>query len=116
MRAVLTAWLFGVLLLGCATPAPSPSMSPSLATSTPPQPTAPPTLGVGGYSAFYPTEQGDEWRAEAGFLEGACGIALALKAAIGTRAPDWDSVLGLSAPLVASSGLTVDTTRANARG
>lgn len=51
MRAVLTGWLFGVLLLGCATPAPLPSMSPSRATSTPPRPTAPPTLGVGGIAA-----------------------------------------------------------------
>jgi hypothetical protein len=51
MRAVLAGWLFGVLLIGCATPVPSPSMSSSLVTSTRPKPTAAPTLNVGGIAA-----------------------------------------------------------------
>lgn len=48
---MLTGWLFGVLLLGCATPIQAPSMSTSLVTSTPPQPRARPTLNVGGIAA-----------------------------------------------------------------
>ena len=51
MRAVLTGWLFGVLLVGCATLVPSPSASPSLLTPTPSQRSAPPTLRVGGIAA-----------------------------------------------------------------
>ena len=48
---MLIGWLFGVLLLGCASPVPSPSISQAPVTSASPGPTALPTLHVGGIAA-----------------------------------------------------------------
>jgi hypothetical protein len=51
MRAALIGWLLGVLLVACATPVPTPPVSPSLATPMSSQPAAEPTLYVGGIAA-----------------------------------------------------------------
>ena len=48
MRGLVTVWILGVVVLGCAAPVPSQSPSSSPVASTPSQPTARPTLHVGG--------------------------------------------------------------------
>jgi class I lanthipeptide synthase len=60
-----------------------------------------PGKGIAGFSAFkYEPGRPDEeqWVAEAGILEGAAGIALALLAAATPIEPEWDRMLLLSAP------------------
>jgi class I lanthipeptide synthase len=58
--------------------------------------------GVGGFSAWETrTPQGGRWADEAGFLEGAAGVALALLAATSAVEPNWDRVLLCSLPLPA---------------
>lgn len=55
---------------------------------------------MGGFSAWM-LERGDQpgqWRAEAGFLMGGAGVALALLAAASDIEPDWDRVMVVSIP------------------
>lgn len=55
--------------------------------------------GVGGFSAWENRgPEGGHWADEAGFLEGATGVALALMAATSTVEPNWDRVLLCSLP------------------
>lgn len=56
-----------------------------------------PGEGVGGYLGYGPGPDGEmRWSADPTFLNGAAGIALALLAATGPVAPDWDRVLLVS--------------------
>jgi lantibiotic modifying enzyme len=53
--------------------------------------------GIAGFSAWKMTDAGGwHWAADCGFLEGAAGIGLALRAAVGVDEPAWDRVLLLS--------------------
>lgn len=52
--------------------------------------------GVAGFRFFSRKGGEDGWIAHPGFLEGACGVALALLAAATDVPPDWDRVLLLS--------------------
>jgi lantibiotic biosynthesis protein len=58
-----------------------------------------PGRGIAGYAAWHSAADPNvqwEWKTEAGFLEGAAGIALALLAATTPIRPDWDHVLLIS--------------------
>ena len=58
-----------------------------------------PGLGVAGYRSFFGGFQnGPEWLASKGFLEGAAGIALGLLAGVSDVDPQWDRVLCISLP------------------
>ena len=62
-----------------------------------------PGEGVAGFRAFDPGVGGEPgWRADAGFLEGAAGVGLALIGAISDVEPAWDRVLLVSLPPVAA--------------
>jgi hypothetical protein len=63
-----------------------------------------PRGGVAGYRAYRP-DDADGDGLESGILEGAAGIALALLAAIGPIEPEWDRMLLLSVPVVATRSL-----------
>src|SRR5262249_10220302 len=52
-----------------------------------------PGRGIGGYEAWLPGVGGQDWVGEAGLLNGAAGIALALLAATTATEPAWDRVL-----------------------
>lgn len=55
--------------------------------------------GVAGFQTWELDPEGKPgWRRDAGFLEGAAGIALALLAAVSENEPAWDRVLLLSIP------------------
>lgn len=58
-----------------------------------------PDQGIAGYRSFFGGFQnGPEWLASKGFLEGAAGIALGLLAGVSDVDPQWDRVLCLSIP------------------
>lgn len=58
-----------------------------------------PGQGIAGYRAWMPGVEGeDPWRDEAGLLEGAVGIGLALAAALDPVAPAWDRMLLVDVP------------------
>ena len=58
-----------------------------------------PGAGIGGYRAWQPGPQGgDPWRANAGLLEGAAGIGLALLAGLHAWLPQWDRMLMVDLP------------------
>jgi hypothetical protein len=62
-----------------------------------------PGEGVAGFRAFDPGVDGQPgWRADAGFLEGAAGVGLALIGAISDVEAAWDRVLLVSLPPVAA--------------
>jgi hypothetical protein len=69
-----------------------------------------PGEGIAGFRAFDPGVGGQPgWRADAGFLEGAAGVGLALLGAVSSVEPDWDRILLVSLPPVGSpSGPTDD--------
>lgn len=59
-----------------------------------------PGLGIDGFSAFIPEEDGKErWVDDPGITTGAAGIALALLAAVTDIEPAWDRVLLVSIPV-----------------
>lgn len=63
-----------------------------------------PGEGVGGFLSFQRDERGEPHMvADAGLLEGAAGIALALLAASTANEPSWDRTLLLSLPSVSAS-------------
>jgi lantibiotic modifying enzyme len=58
---------------------------------------------VAGFRAWEVNPGGEpSWRPDAGFLEGAAGVGLALLGAVSTVEPDWDRVLMVSLPAVAA--------------
>lgn len=58
-----------------------------------------PGLGFGGFRAWSSDLEGrQDWRDDAGFLEGAAGIGLALLAAVSPVDPEWDRAFLLSPP------------------
>jgi lantibiotic modifying enzyme len=61
--------------------------------------------GIAGFSAWKMTDAlGWHWAPDRGFLEGAAGIGLALRAAVGFHEPAWDRVLLLSSRAPAPLG------------
>ena len=58
--------------------------------------------GLAGFRAWSPAPRGaperDPWLAEAGFLEGICGIGLVLLGLISPIEPRWDQVLLVNIP------------------
>lgn len=59
-----------------------------------------PGLGIAGYRAYAVADDmvTQTWRPDAGFLEGASGIGLALLGGLSTFEPAWDRILALSTP------------------
>lgn len=59
-----------------------------------------PGESVAGFPSWNPGRFGTPpgWEADAGFLTGDTGVALALLAAISTVSPDWDRILAISVP------------------
>jgi hypothetical protein len=57
-----------------------------------------PGRGLGGFLAFAGDDLRSHWESNHTLLAGSGGIALALAAAAGERAPDWDALLLLSPP------------------
>ena len=61
------------------------------------------TSGVGGFLAYLPRRShGDPWVADAGLMTGAAGAALAMLAATSDVEPNWDRMMLVSVPPVAS--------------
>lgn len=60
--------------------------------------------GFAGFRTWTRTQGEVIWREDPGFLTGAAGIGLALLAATGPLAPDWDRVMLLSVPPRAADG------------
>jgi hypothetical protein len=66
--------------------------------------------GIAGFRAWEVNPSGEAgWRSDAGLLEGAAGVGLALLGALSTVEPAWDRTLLVSLPPVAETSTRRET-------